>query len=101
MRLCFLGLLYAHRRSVPASPTDSPEEPYIRERIWHPSQELEELPDGRVVLRLRAGGFYEIRSWVLSFGAAAEVLEPEELREAVREEMGTALELLRKGSEGG
>ena len=75
--------------------------PYIRERIWHPSQELEELPDGRVVLRLRAGGFYEIRSWVLSFGAAAEVLEPAELREAVREEMGTALELLRKGSEGG
>ncbi len=65
--------------------------PYIRERIWHPSQELEELPDGRVVLRLRAGGFYEIRSWVLSFGAAAEVLEPAELREAVLEEMGTAL----------
>ena len=67
--------------------------PYIRERIWHPSQELEELPDGRVVLRLRAGGFYEIRSWVLSFGAAAEVLEPEKLREAVREEMRAALGL--------
>ncbi|MCY3763743.1 MAG: WYL domain-containing protein [Gemmatimonadetes bacterium] len=75
--------------------------PYIRERIWHPSQELEELPDGRVVLRLRAGGFFEIRSWVLSFGAAAEVLQPEELREGVREEMRAALGLLRKGSEGG
>ena len=46
--------------------------PYIRERTWHPSQKLEELEDGRVVLRLRAGGFYEIKSWVLSFGAAAE-----------------------------
>ncbi len=67
--------------------------PYIRERIWHPSQKLEELGDGRIVLRLRAGGFYEIRSWVLSFGAAAEVLEPEELREAVREEMRAALGL--------
>ncbi len=67
--------------------------PYIRERTWHPSQELEELDDGRVVLRLRAGGFYEIKSWVLSFGAVAEVLEPEELREAVREEMRTALGL--------
>ena len=65
--------------------------PYVRERIWHPSQQLEELPDGRVVLRLRAGGFFEIRSWVLGFGAAAEVLEPEELREAVREEMRAAL----------
>ena len=75
--------------------------PYIRERIWHPSQELEELPDGRVVLRLRAGGSYEIRSWVLSFGAAAEVLAPEELREAIREELRAALGLLKKGSEGG
>ena len=72
--------------------------PYIRERIWHPSQKLEELDDGRVVLRLRAGGFYEIKSWVLSFGAAAEVLEPEELREAVREEMRAALGLDDEGA---
>ena len=72
--------------------------PYIWERTWHPSQELEELEDGRVVLRLRAGGFYEIKSWVLSFGAAAEVLEPEELREAVREEMRVALGLDDKGA---
>ena len=72
--------------------------PYVRERIWHPSQKLEELPDGRVVLRLRAGGFFEIRSWVLSFGAAAEVLEPEELREAVRAEMRAALALGEEGA---
>ena len=72
--------------------------PYIRERIWHPSQELEELEDGRVVLRLRAGGFYEIKSWVLSFGAAAEVLEPEDLRAAVREEMRAALGLDDEGA---
>ena len=72
--------------------------PYVRERIWHPSQKLEELPDGRVVLSLRAGGFFEIRSWVLSFGAAAEVLEPEELREAVRAEMRAALALGEEGA---
>ena len=72
--------------------------PYIRERTWHPSQELEELDDGRMVLRLRAGGFYEIKSWVLSFGAAAEVLGPEELRAAVREEMRAALGLDDEGA---
>ena len=72
--------------------------PYIRERIWHPSQDLKELDDGRVELRLRAGGFYEIKSWVLSFGAAAEVLEPEELRAAVREEMRAALGLDDEGA---
>ena len=47
--------------------------PYIRDGIWHPSQRLEELDDGRVVLRLAGWGVYEIKSWVLSFGAAAEV----------------------------
>ena len=62
------------------------------------ARELEELDDGRVVLRLRAGGFYEIKSWVLSFGAAAEVLEPEELRVAVREEMREALGLDDEGA---
>ena len=65
--------------------------PYIRERVWHPTQRIEELDDGRVVLRFRAGGFYEIKSWVLSFGAAAEVLAPKELRAGVREEMEQAL----------
>lgn len=72
--------------------------PYIQERSWHPSQAIEELADGRVVLRLRAGGFYEIKSWVLSFGAAAEVLEPEALRAAVREEMRAAVGLYDEGA---
>ena len=51
-----------------------------------------------MVLRLRAGGEYEIRSRVRSFGAAAELLEPEELREAVREEMRSALGLDGEGA---
>ncbi len=51
-----------------------------------------------MVLRLRAGGFFEIKSWVLGFGAPAEVLEPEELREAVREEMRAALGLDGEGA---
>lgn len=72
--------------------------PYIWERVWHPSQAIEELADGRVVLRLRAGGFYEIKSWVLSFGAAAEVLEPEELRKAVWAEMRAVLGVYDEGA---
>ena len=70
--------------------------PYVRERIWHPSQEIEELEDGRVVLRFRAGGFYEIKSWVLSFGAAAEVLGPASLKMAVTEELRRALTTLER-----
>ena len=73
--------------------------PYVRERIWHPSQQLEELPDGRVVLRLRAGGFFEIRE--LGAGLRSRrrgVGAGRALREAVRERRcGTALRIGRGG----
>lgn len=60
---------------------------YVRERHWHSSQVIEELPDGGLILRLHVGGLGEVRRWVLSYGAGAEVLEPPELREAVRREV--------------
>jgi predicted DNA-binding transcriptional regulator YafY len=67
---------------------------WIRERRWHDTQEpLEELPDGGVILRFRAGGLNEIKRWVMSYGAHAEVLEPPELRAAVAEEVGKLAEM--------
>ena len=62
----------------------------IRDRIWHPTQVLEQQEDGRVVLAMEAGGKMEIVSWLLSYGAHAEVLEPPELR---REMAGIAAEM--------
>jgi predicted DNA-binding transcriptional regulator YafY len=67
---------------------------WIRERRWHNTQKpLEELPDGGVILRFRAGGLDEIKRWVMSFGAHAEVLEPPELQAAVAEEVGKLAEI--------
>ncbi len=57
--------------------------PYVRERVWHPSQRIRELPDGRIDLSLRAGGIFEIARWVLSWGAAAEVRRPVRLRHQI------------------
>ncbi len=56
----------------------------IREREWHESQELRELPDGGVELRLRLGALSEVRQWVLGWGAEAEVMQPTELRTDIR-----------------
>lgn len=58
---------------------------YIREKRWHPSQELLDLPDGGVELRLRLSGLGEIQRWVLGWGGAAVVVEPPELAESVRQ----------------
>jgi len=59
---------------------------YIRERTWHRSQSIEELPDGGLVLRFTASGLGDVKRWVLQYGGQAEVLEPEVLREVVKKE---------------
>jgi proteasome accessory factor B len=58
---------------------------YIREKRWHPSQELREEADGGVQLRLTLSSLGEVQRWILGWGGSAMVLEPPELVEAVRE----------------
>ena len=55
----------------------------VREAVWHRSQELVELPGGGVELAVTVAGIVEIQPWILSWGEAAEVLEPAELRDAI------------------
>jgi predicted DNA-binding transcriptional regulator YafY len=74
---------------------------YVEERQWHPSQKLERLAGGGVELALEVGGLDELRSWVLSFGGGAEVLEPDALRAEVEAELARALERYRAGGRGG
>lgn len=57
----------------------------VRESVWHHSQQLLDLDDGGCELAMTVGGIREIRSWVLSWGADVEVLEPAELRAEVAE----------------
>ena len=60
---------------------------WIRERRWHATQQIEELPDGGLILRLCCGGLDEVRRWVMSYGAHAEVLAPPVLRQTVADEV--------------
>jgi predicted DNA-binding transcriptional regulator YafY len=65
----------------------------VLERTWHPSQQVRELPGGGVLLELEVGSTPELVSWVLSFGSGAEVLEPEQLRDAIRRQLEATLEV--------
>ena len=49
---------------------------HIRGRIWHPSQQIEERPDGGLLLRLTVSNHWALRSWILGFGALARVVAP-------------------------
>lgn len=57
---------------------------YIREKKWHDSQSLRELPSGAVELTMKLSSLSEVQRWVLSWGGDARVLQPPELAEAVR-----------------
>jgi len=54
--------------------------PYILERQWHPSQQLDEEPDGSVTLTFECAESYEVPAWVASWREHVEVLEPASLR---------------------
>jgi predicted DNA-binding transcriptional regulator YafY len=63
----------------------------VRERIWHPTQEIRELEEGALEVSLEVPINYEIVSWILGFGCAAEVLQPVSLRKRISEELQRAL----------
>ncbi len=64
---------------------------YVEEHSWHSSQELARRPGGRVELSMQVGGTADLRSWILSFGSGALVLEPAALRDEVAAELRGAV----------
>ncbi|MEO8677780.1 MAG: WYL domain-containing protein [Vicinamibacterales bacterium] len=59
------------------------EAPYIREREWHPSQQIEELSGGRLRLTLSVVIDWGLQAWLLGFGPAARVVRPAKLQQAI------------------
>jgi predicted DNA-binding transcriptional regulator YafY len=64
--------------------------PYVRARVWHPSQTLRESGDGGVVLTLEVCNDLALRSWILGWGASARVLEPAALAADIRADLTNA-----------
>ena len=62
----------------------------VRERIWHPTQELREIEGGGIEISVMVPINYEIISWIMGFGSAAEIIEPESLRKQIKEELAKA-----------
>jgi predicted DNA-binding transcriptional regulator YafY len=61
--------------------------PYIRESLWHWSQQITPLPDGGILYEARVSYPKEVAWWAMSWGSEAEILEPPELRAYVAEEV--------------
>ena len=52
----------------------------VRERVWHPSQRLCDLPGGRLELTLEVGVSPQVERWLLGWGEHVEVREPAAVR---------------------
>lgn len=59
---------------------------YVEEHHWPGCERKSLTPDGSLICEFRLAGLQEIRSWILSFGAKAIVVEPESLAVSIRDE---------------
>ena len=57
---------------------------YIREKKWHESQRLRELPDGGVELRMTLSSLAEVERWILGWAGNARVIKPPELADSIK-----------------
>jgi predicted DNA-binding transcriptional regulator YafY len=71
---------------------------YVMEKIWHKSQTIEQQADGSVIFRAEVAGTKEIKFWVMSWGASAQVLAPESLREEIAAEAAGMLQNYKRGN---
>ena len=69
---------------------------YVEESHWHESEHLTKQRDGSLIFSVTLNSTEEISRWILSFGANAEVLKPERLRDQIRKEIQTMGSLYRR-----
>ncbi len=67
----------------------------VSEKIWRVGQKISKDGDGRVTVEFEAAGQMELVSWILSYGAHAEVLEPAELRKEIKRQVKEMREFYR------
>ena len=60
---------------------------YIQERVWHESQQIEEGPNGSVVLRMSVAPGFELKSWIKGFLPHVRVVKPASLREEIARDL--------------
>jgi predicted DNA-binding transcriptional regulator YafY len=63
------------------------EAPYVREREFHASQRIEDLPGGRIRLTMNIVIDWELQAWVMGFGPAAKVIQPEAFAKRIVESL--------------
>jgi predicted DNA-binding transcriptional regulator YafY len=64
--------------------------PYVRARVWHSSQQIEDAKNGGVSVMLNVCHDWGLRSWILSWGPFARVLSPPRLAQEIHADLEAA-----------
>ena len=64
--------------------------PYVRARVWHPSQQVREQPDGSLLVAMDVCHDWALRSWILGWGAFARVASPPALAARIQSDLQSA-----------
>src|SRR5215467_7571804 len=81
---------------------DAAQARYARERTFHPTQQCQELPDGRLRLTFETteAALEQVARWLMQYGPQARALRPAELCDMLRQKLTSAAALYQdtKGS---
>jgi predicted DNA-binding transcriptional regulator YafY len=79
------GIFFEGKKTKVALKFNEKVSDYVREQQWFPGQHITWNDDGSLLLTFYVTDLREVRREVLQFGADVEVLEPEELRDIIKE----------------
>jgi predicted DNA-binding transcriptional regulator YafY len=72
--------------------------PFVKERTWHVSQQLDDRSDGSMDMTLDVTDDYALRNWILGFGRLVKVLKPAQLVKWTEDELDAARQQYESGS---
>jgi len=64
---------------------------YIREKIWHRSQQIKENSDESLVIHFKVNSLEEVKFWIMTWGKGCRVISPRKLRDDLKQEFIEAL----------
>jgi len=64
--------------------------PFVRARVWHPSQQVRDGNNGRIVLSLDVCHDWALRNWILGWGPFARVVSPPALAGEIQADLNAA-----------
>ena len=65
---------------------------FVPEYHWSDKQEIKSISKNEIIFKVKTSSREEIKKWILGYGSEAEVLQPDDLRKEIKQEIEKMLE---------